>query len=176
MCFPLKFFTLIYGTRNATPYVATCQAPFRKNEMRLEPLAYNDWYDATEQNVMRKMKVQLKNQTGEGFGERLAGLRQAAGYSQRELAAETGISHRMIAYYEKEAGHIPIDLLPVLTKTLNVSADQLLGIEKVKTNGRTRDTRLWRRFAEVEKLPPSRRRPVVQLLDAFLKSERVGNG
>jgi len=147
-----------------------------KNEMRLEHMAYNYWHDVTEQCVMHKMKVQLKKQTSEGFGERLAGLRQAAGYSQRELAAETGISHRMIAYYEKEAGHIPIDLLPILTKTLNVSSDQLLGIEKIKTNGRARDTRLWRRFAEVEKLPPRRRRPVVQLLDAFLKGERVGNG
>ena len=173
MCFPLKFFTLIYGTRNATPYVATCQAPFRKNEMRLEPLAYNDWYDATEQNVMRKMKVQLKNQTGEGFGERLAGLRQAAGYSQRELAAETGISHRMIAYYEKDAGHIPTDLLPILAKALEVSSDQLLGIEKVKTNGRTRDTRLWRRFNQIETLPPADRKPLIHVIDTFLKGKKA---
>jgi len=116
---------------------------------------------------MHKMKVQLK-QGGESFGPRLARLRQAGGYSQRELAAEIGISHRMIAYYEKEAGHIPIDLLPLLATTLRVSADQLLGIEETKTNGRTRDTRLWRRFAQVEKLPPAQRRPIVQLLDAFL--------
>ncbi|MEW6367108.1 MAG: helix-turn-helix transcriptional regulator [Acidobacteriota bacterium] len=32
------------------------------------------------------------------FGQRLARLRSAAGYSQRALAAEIGISHRMVAY------------------------------------------------------------------------------
>jgi len=138
--------------------------------MKAETLAYN-WHDVEEQYIMRKMKLQLK-QEGESFGERLARLRQAAGYSQRELAAEIGISHRMVAYYEKEAGHIPIDLLPLLAKTLRVSADQLLGIEKAKTNGRTRDTRLWRRFAQVEKLPQDQRKPIIQIIDAVLKKEK----
>jgi hypothetical protein len=37
--------------------------------------------------------------------------------------------------------------LPVLAKALKVTADQLLGLEEVKSNGRTQDTRLWRRFS-----------------------------
>ncbi len=103
------------------------------------------------------------------FGKRLAEFRQAAGYSQRELAAEIGISHRMVAYYEKEAGHLPTHLLPILARTLGVSTDQLLGMEKTKPNGRRRDSRLWRRFSQVEKLPPAQRKPIIQLLDAFLQ-------
>jgi len=103
------------------------------------------------------------------FGKRLAEFRQAAGYSQRELAAEIGISHRMVAYYEKEAGHLPTHLLPILARTLEVSTDQLLGMEKTKPNGRRRDSRLWRRFSQVEKLPPAQRKPIIQLLDAFLQ-------
>ena len=46
----------------------------------------------------------------ERFGERLAKLRQTAGFSQRDLAAEIGISQRMIAYYEKETQHPPTQL------------------------------------------------------------------
>jgi len=46
---------------------------------------------------IHKMKI---NDT-ESFGDRMARFRSEAGYSQRELARETGISQRMIAYYEK---------------------------------------------------------------------------
>jgi len=48
---------------------------------------------------------------------------------------------------------------------------QLLGIEKEKRNGRARDTRLWRRFSQVEKPPPGERRPIIQFIDAFLRGK-----
>ncbi len=45
---------------------------------------------------------EIKNMNDEETaGQRLARLRIERGYSQRNLAKETGISHRMIAYYEK---------------------------------------------------------------------------
>jgi len=52
-----------------------------------------------------------KDEAG-GFGERLAGLRKAAGFTQVELAAELGISQRMVAYYESPAATPPANLLP----------------------------------------------------------------
>jgi transcriptional regulator with XRE-family HTH domain len=94
---------------------------------------------------------------------------------QRDLAAEIGISYRMVAYYEGETKYPPAHLLPQLAKALGVSTDQLLGVEKVKGNGRRQDTRLWRRFNQVEKLPPAERRPIVQLLDAFLRRKKAEN-
>jgi transcriptional regulator with XRE-family HTH domain len=98
---------------------------------------------------------------------------QAAGYSQRDLAAEIGISHRMIAYYEGETEYPPAHLLPQLAKVLGVSTDELLGLEKKKRNGKVRDTRLWRRFSQVEKLPPAERKPIIQVLDAFLRGKKA---
>lgn len=74
--------------------------------MRSEILAYNEWHDAMEGLVMPRRKTQLK-EPSESFGNRLARLRQAAGYSQRDLARELGISQRMVVYYEKEAERIP---------------------------------------------------------------------
>jgi transcriptional regulator with XRE-family HTH domain len=79
----------------------------------------------------------------ENFGERLARFRQTAGFSQRGLATKLGIT-----------------------------ADQLLGIEKSKDIGKGLDKRLWRRFSQVEKLPPPKRKQIVQILDAFLESEK----
>lgn len=118
--------------------------------------------------------MQIPKKDGEEFfGDRLNRLRKAAGYSLRELAAEIGISHRMLVYYEKHSEHPPTYLLPQLAKALGVTADQLLGMEKVKTNGKTKDTKLWRRFSQLEKLPSTQRKPIIQVLDAFLEREKL---
>ncbi|MCP4989814.1 MAG: hypothetical protein GY928_28275 [Colwellia sp.] len=79
----------------------------------------------------------------------------------------------MVAYYEKETDYPPTHLLPLLAKTLAVSADLLLGLETVKDNGKRTDNRLWRRFSQVEKLPTSQRKQIVQILDAFLEREKL---
>jgi len=106
---------------------------------------------------------------GDAFGNRLARLRKAAGFSQRDLAKEINISQRMIAYYEIQTAHPPTHLLHVFAKALGVSTDQLLGVEKVK-EVKQKDSRLWRRFSQVEKLPPDQRKKIVDILDAFLKA------
>lgn len=144
----------------------------------MEPkiLPYNNWHETMqEESFMPKRKIQLK-EGEETFGERLARLRQTAGYSQRDLAAELGVSCRMVAYYEKETEYPPAHLLPQMAKVLDVTTDQLLGVEKVKGNGRHRDNRLWRRFSKVEKLPASLRKQIVQILDAFLEREKLKKG
>jgi hypothetical protein len=79
----------------------------------------------------------------------------------------------MLVYYEKHSQHPPAHLLPQLAKALGASADQLLGMERLKSNGRTRDTKLWRRFSQVEKLPNPERKQIVQILDAFLEREKL---
>lgn len=119
-----------------------------------------------------KRKMQIK-EGEESFGERLERLRRAAGYSLREFATEIGISHRMVVYYEKHAEHPPTHILPQLAKTLGVSTDQLLGVEKAKDNGRKRDNRLWRRFSRIEKLGIKEKRQILQYLDTFIEREQL---
>ena len=121
---------------------------------------------------MSKTKSELA-EAGKSFGKRLARIRKAAGYSQRGFAAEVGIAYRMVAYYEKETERLPIYLLPVFAKVLGVTTDQLLGVEKVKDNGKHRNSRLWKRFSQVEKLPPVKYRQIVQVIDAFLEREKL---
>jgi transcriptional regulator with XRE-family HTH domain len=108
---------------------------------------------------------------GESFSKRLARLRKAAGYSQYTLADAVGITNRMVAYYEGETDHPPTHLLPKLAQVLGVTTDQLLGIQKVK-EVKQKDSRLWQRFAQVEKLPPRQRKKIVDILDAFLRPEK----
>ena len=89
------------------------------------------------------------------------------------LARETGISQRMIAYYEKQTQYPPTHLLPILTEVLGASADELLGIKKMNSDGKKKDMRLWRRFSQIEKLDAKEKRQILQLLDAFIEKEQL---
>lgn len=109
----------------------------------------------------------------ESFGDRMARFRSKAGYSQRELANETGISQRMIAYYEKQSKHPPTHLLPTLAKALGTSADELLGIKQSDAKMNKKDMRLWRRFSQIENMPTKDKRQIMQLLDTFIEKEKL---
>lgn len=104
------------------------------------------------------------------FGQRLAELRKARGFTQQEFADEVGISRRMVAYYEGQSQHPPTTHLPVMARVLNLSTDELLGTAAVKQQpARARDSRLQRRLQQIEKLEAGEKRQVLQLLDAFIE-------
>ncbi len=131
--------------------------------------AYNDRHRIAPWSSPMPRKKQTE---ATDFGQRLASLRKAAGYTQVELAEELGVSQRMISYYESHTEHPPSALLPELAKALGVTADELLGITPVK-RARKRDTRLERRFQQIEKLGPKEKRQIMQLLDAFIEREQL---
>ena len=89
-----------------------------------------------------------------------------------ELAKELNVTQRMISYYEGQSDYPPASLLPKLTKLLNVSADELLGIQPIKKT-RKPDTRIQRRMQQIEKMGNTERRQVMQLLDAFIEREQL---
>jgi transcriptional regulator with XRE-family HTH domain len=123
-----------------------------------------------ELRVPRRIPIEVGE---EPFGERLARLRTAAGYSQRDLAGEIGISQRMVAYYEGETEYPPAHLLPALARVLGVTTDVLLGVEQVKEKTKVGSQRLWRRFKRLEKLPPKERKQVLAVVDAFIERHRA---
>ncbi len=115
---------------------------------------------------MPKRKLEPAPET---FGHRLARLRKAAGYSQRALAAELGISQRMVAYYESQTEHPPTHLLPSLADALSLTTDQLLGREAVSPRKAPKNQQLLRRLRTVESLPAAERRQVLHLIDALVE-------
>ncbi|MCP4487880.1 MAG: helix-turn-helix transcriptional regulator [Gammaproteobacteria bacterium] len=104
------------------------------------------------------------------FGQQLVRLRKAAGYTQQQLADEIGTTRRKIAYYEKESDHPPAHLLTDLAQALNVTTDELLGLEPAKKTIRQPDSRLLRRMQQIEKMNPKDKRQIIQVIDTFIKA------
>ena len=79
-----------------------------------------------------------KGEMAQGFGSRLAELLKAAGYTQTQLADALGISQRMVAYYESIEDNPLARILVLLSETLGISTDELLGAAPVRTASRRR--------------------------------------
>lgn len=115
---------------------------------------------------------------GEGFGERLAQLRKAAGYTQEQLATELGISRRRIAYYEAESDHPPVGFLADLARVLNTTTDSLLGQQAGARKAKVSlSPRLERRLKQIERLSPKPKQQLLSIIDSFIDAEQLrGNG
>ena len=122
---------------------------------------------------LHTMTARIKREPADGFGERLSGLRKAAGITQTALAEEIGVSQRMMAYYESPTAYPPANLLPVIAAALGVSVDTLLGVETAKRRAKATDTRMQRRLQQIEKLDAAEKRQVLQLIDAFIERDQL---
>jgi transcriptional regulator with XRE-family HTH domain len=109
----------------------------------------------------------------DSFGERLAQMRKAAGYTQVEFAAEIGITQRMVAYYEAPDAQPPAHLLPQMAQALGVGTDVLLGMSAPRPVKKVAASRLERRLIEIEKLDARAKRQITQILDTFLEREKL---
>jgi transcriptional regulator with XRE-family HTH domain len=109
----------------------------------------------------------------EAFGPRLRRLREARGFSQGQLGQAIGASQRMIAYYETHAEKAPARHLTALAQVLRVSVDELVGYQPVETPAGRANLRLWHRLRQVEALPPSDRKQVLQLIDTLVERETL---
>jgi transcriptional regulator with XRE-family HTH domain len=135
-------------------------------------MVYRKGHDRIRRGSVKPKTKVLINPDEEPFGARLARFRQNAGYSQRDLARETGISQRMIAYYEKQPQYPPMHVLTTLAAALGIPLHETMG-QKGKRAGEIRDMRLRRRLEQIEELEEREKRQVIQLLDTFIEKSRL---
>lgn len=117
-------------------------------------------------------KTKVDSNASEPFGALMARIRKEAGFSQRDLAKELGITQRMVAYYEGQSEHPPAHLLPALAELFGLSTDQLLGIKPPKPT-RPANQRLLHRMRQIEKLPAREKKQLLALIDAFLERDAL---
>jgi transcriptional regulator with XRE-family HTH domain len=119
----------------------------------------------------RKKSAQPKEGS---FGGRLAALRQTAGLSQRQLEKLSGVSHRMIAYYEKRSALPPGHVLAALADALGSSVDELVGKKLPARASRKATSRpLLRRLEHLEDLPLKEKRELLGIIDTYLERHRL---
>ena len=114
----------------------------------------------------------MASKTLDGFGARLAALRQSRGLTQTELGDAAGVSQRVIAYYETETTQPPGALLVDFAQALKVSTDELLGLKPTSDKLAPKTARLLKRLQRIEELPPADQRAVLKLVDAMLDTRR----
>ncbi|MGH9317086.1 MAG: helix-turn-helix domain-containing protein [Thermoanaerobaculia bacterium] len=105
------------------------------------------------------------------IGKKLREIRLSRDMTQVELAEELGINQSLISEYEQGSVRLHAPLVAGFAKALSVSADEILGLKKAKTNGMLRDRRFLRRLRRIEELPPAQQKAVLKLLDGVLQSQ-----
>jgi transcriptional regulator with XRE-family HTH domain len=113
-----------------------------------------------------------KKPSQNAFGQRLVNLRQARGMTQVQLAKATGMTQRAISYYEIEAEFPPAPALITLAQALDVSTDELLGVQPAAPSAHENslDQRLWKRFQRMASLPTKDQRAVIRLINSLAGS------
>jgi transcriptional regulator with XRE-family HTH domain len=109
------------------------------------------------------------------FGARLVALRKARGLTQVELAEATGTTQRTISYYENHASYPTAPFLIALAEALEVSADELLGLERSRRSRSFElepgQQKLWRKFRKVSDLPDRDQRAVIRLINSLASAQ-----
>jgi transcriptional regulator with XRE-family HTH domain len=102
------------------------------------------------------------------IGVHIRELRKRQGMSQAELAAELGVNQSAVSDYEKGVVRVHAAMLAGLCKALKASADEILGLEKGKQNGRPPDRRFLRRIEKLHQLSRRDQQTLLGTIDAFL--------
>ena len=120
-----------------------------------------------------------KVEPGSEFGKRLYRLRREKGYTQIQLAEAIESTQRAISHYETVAEFPPPAVIIDLAKALQVSADELLGLEKPKDPRRRTESigspdvqRLWKKFRQVLSLPEKDQRAIIRMINSLVAVKR----
>lgn len=113
---------------------------------------------------------QEEETSAETFESRIARLRRAKGWSQRELAARIGTRSNQISKFETGAYQPRLETISKLAEALGTTTDFLL---TGREPGEVRDARLRARLPLLENLPRELRDVTVEFLDTLLNTHET---
>lgn len=103
-------------------------------------------------------------------GKKIATLRKAKGLSQEALGELIGLSQKQVTDYERGKTHLTDEMLIRFALVLGASTDSLLGLKDIDAPSEAISLRFSRRMREIEQLPESKKKLVLQLLDDLIKA------
>ncbi|WP_197493212.1 helix-turn-helix domain-containing protein [Woeseia oceani] len=104
----------------------------------------------------------------QALGQRVAELRKAQDLTQVQLAERLGVSQQTLAHYEVGRLRIAVAMLPALAKELAVSVETLVGTPTIR-NKRGPAPKLQRQIEQIQQLPRTKQRFVIEMLDTVLQ-------
>ena len=114
--------------------------------------------------MVRESKVEQETP-----GSRVARLRREKGITQIELAEKLGVTQSVVSDYERDMLRLNGELIVQLTGILKVSADEILGLEKMtKRETVVKNRRLYRQLQDIDRLPKRDQEALFRTIDAFL--------
>lgn len=109
------------------------------------------------------------------FATNLVALRKKKGISQRDLANGSGLSQRMISYYESHDMIPPMDKLQRLAAALQVSIGELVDPALIPKSALELTTRTIKKIQIIEQLPPEDQRKVMSYAQDLLEKNLFRN-
>lgn len=110
----------------------------------------------------------------EALGARIAEARKAKGMTQVELAEELGVAQQTLAHYEVGRVRVPASLLPQIARALAVTVEELIG-EQSPPSKRGPVPRLLQQIERIQRLPKSRQRFVMEMIDTALQASTTAD-
>lgn len=105
----------------------------------------------------------------ETFGQRLARTRKQRGYTQSQLADKMGLVQALISEYERDKLRPYHEMVARFALALEVSADELLGLDAPKQKHKAPSLRLQKRMLQIEDLPAHKQKIILRTIDTILK-------
>ncbi|CAN5274606.1 hypothetical protein BH10PSE19_BH10PSE19_09700 [soil metagenome] len=107
------------------------------------------------------------------IGERLAQLRKERGITQKDMAKQLDVTQSMVSDYENGVFRIHGDLIIRLAKVLNISADELLGLDKTEGAQYTiQNKRIFKKLRDIDQLPKRDQEALLRTINAFLATAK----
>jgi transcriptional regulator with XRE-family HTH domain len=94
-------------------------------------------------------------------------------YTQVELADKVGLIQTLVSDYERNKLRPHADIIVRFALALDVSSDELLGIQQPKKKQATGNRRFLRRLQQVDKLPKRDQDALLRTIDAFLAARKA---
>jgi len=107
----------------------------------------------------------------------LKNIRKSRGLTQEELAKKSGLTQRVIAYYENETEQISSTPLIELAKALEVSTDEILGLKQISSNLQLQinESKLLKKLKKVMQLERRDQYAVFQLINSLQTKSKLKN-
>lgn len=136
----------------------------------LAPFQQNTGYDTGVMPRRSRLHLPPVLEGQETIGRRLARIRKEQGYTQVELAKRIGIIQALVSDYERDKLRLNAEMLVRFSQALNVSADEILGLNVGKRQAaKNPSLRILRRLNKIASLPPTKQKAFLQTIDALLR-------